>query len=404
MESLKELYKIGVGPSSSHTMGPQRAALKIKEAYPQADHFVVSLHGSLALTGKGHLTDQIIIDTLGKDKVEIHFVSTALPKHPNGMVFAIYQADKLLDQVTVYSVGGGALMYDDHNLQPSKQVYPHRNLSEVLDYCDKKGINLYDYVLEFEGDSFKDYLDEILDTMFKCVEAGLGASGVIPGRLQLKRVAKSIYQQAINTHRSGERDRLLISSYAYAVSEENACGHRIVTAPTCGASGVVPAVMYYCFKQLNIPRKEIIKALAVAGIFGNVIKTNATISGADGGCQAEIGSACAMAAAAYGWILELNNNLIQYAAEMGLEHNLGLTCDPVGGYVQIPCIERNGFGALRAIDATMYAKQLGYLRKNKVSFDAVVRVMKQTGKDLNSAYKETSLGGLAKEFGFNDGD
>lgn len=404
MESLKELYKIGVGPSSSHTMGPQRAALKIKEAYPQADHFVVSLHGSLALTGKGHLTDQIIIETLGKDKVEIHFVSTALPKHPNGMVFAIYQADKLLDQVTVYSVGGGALMYDDHNLQPSKQVYPHRNLSEVLDYCDKKGINLYDYVLEFEGDSFKDYLDEILDTMFKCVEAGLGASGVIPGRLQLKRVAKSIYQQAINTHRSGERDRLLISSYAYAVSEENACGHRIVTAPTCGASGVVPAVMYYCFKQLNIPRKEIIKALAIAGIFGNVIKTNATISGADGGCQAEIGSACAMAAAAYGWILELNNNLIQYAAEMGLEHNLGLTCDPVGGYVQIPCIERNGFGALRAIDATMYAKQLGYLRKNKVSFDAVVRVMKQTGKDLNSAYKETSLGGLAKEFGFNDGD
>lgn len=404
MESLKELYKIGVGPSSSHTMGPQRAALKIKEAYPQADHFVVSLHGSLALTGKGHLTDQIIIDTLGKDKVEIHFVSTALPKHPNGMVFAIYQADKLLDQVTVYSVGGGALMYDDHNLQPSKQVYPHRNLSEVLDYCDKKGINLYDYVLEFEGDSFKDYLDEILDTMFKCIEAGLGASGVIPGRLQLKRVAKSIYQQAINTHRSGERDRLLISSYAYAVSEENACGHRIVTAPTCGASGVVPAVMYYCFKQLNIPRKEIIKALAIAGIFGNVIKTNATISGADGGCQAEIGSACAMAAAAYGWILELNNNLIQYAAEMGLEHNLGLTCDPVGGYVQIPCIERNGFGALRAIDATMYAKQLGYLRKNKVSFDAVVRVMKQTGKDLNSAYKETSLGGLAKEFGFNDGD
>ena len=240
--------------------------------------------------------------------------------------------------------------------------------------------------------------------MFKCVESGLSTPGVIPGRLQLKRVAKSIYQQAINTRRSGERDRLLISSYAYAVSEENACGHQIVTAPTCGASGVVPAVMYYCYKQLNIPRKEIIKALAVAGIFGNVIKTNATISGADGGCQAEIGSACAMAAAAYGWTLELNNNLIQYAAEMGLEHNLGLTCDPVGGYVQIPCIERNGFGALRAIDAAMYAKQLGYLRKNKVSFDAVVRVMKQTGKDLNSAYKETSLGGLAKEFGFEDGN
>ena len=295
-------------------------------------------------------------------------------------------------------------MYENSELQPPKQIYPHHNLNEILDYCDKKGINLYDYTLKFENNDFKAYLYEILNAMFKCVESGLSTTGIIPGRLQLKRVAKSIYQQAINTRRSGERDRLLISSYAYAVSEENACGHQIVTAPTCGASGVLPAVMYYCYKQLNIPRKELIKALAVAGIFGNVIKTNATISGADGGCQAEIGSACAMAAAAYGWTLELNNNLIQYAAEMGLEHNLGLTCDPVGGYVQIPCIERNGFGALRAIDAAMYAKQLGYLRTNKVSFDAVVRVMKQTGKDLNSAYKETSLGGLAKEFGFEDGN
>ena len=360
------------------------------------------MHGSLALTGKGHLTDYIIEETLGKENVEVHFVSEALPKHPNGMVFEIYQKDKLLDKVTVYSVGGGALMYENSELQPPKQIYPHRNLNEILDYCDKKGINLYDYTLKFESNDFKAYLYEILNAMFKCVESGLSTTGIIPGKLQLKRVAKSIYQQAINTHRSGERDRLLISSYAYAVSEENACGHQIVTAPTCGSSGVVPAVMYYCYKQLNIPRKELIKALAVAGIFGNVIKTNATISGADGGCQAEIGSACAMAAAAYGWTLELNNNLIQYAAEMGLEHNLGLTCDPVGGYVQIPCIERNGFGALRAIDAAMYAKQLGYLRTNKVSFDAVVRVMKQTGKDLNSAYKETSLGGLAKEFGFED--
>lgn len=356
----------------------------------------------MALTGKGHLTDKIIEEVLGKENVEIHFVSEELPKHPNGMIFKVYQDDKLLDSITVYSIGGGALLYDDDNLQPPKQIYPHKNLNEILEYCDKKGINLYDYVLEFEGDDFKAYLYEIVDAMFASVEAGLFATGVIPGKLKLKRVAKSIYQQAINTHRSGDRDRLLVSSYAYAVSEENASGHRIVTAPTCGASGVLPAVMYYCYKQLNISKKEIIKALAVAGVFGNVIKANATISGADGGCQAEIGSACSMAAAGYGWILELNNNLIQYAAEMGLEHNLGLTCDPVGGYVQIPCIERNGFGALRAMDAAMYAKQLGYLRKNKVSFDAVVRVMKQTGKDLNSAYKETSLGGLAKEFGFED--
>lgn len=404
MESLRELYKIGVGPSSSHTMGPQRAAMKIKETYPEATYYEVYLHGSLALTGKGHLTDYIIEEVLGKENVKIHFVSEALPKHPNGMIFEVYQDKQLKDKITVYSVGGGALMFDNNDLQPSKQVYPHNNLTEILEYCDHRGINLYHYTLEYEDENFKAYLFEVLDAMFSCVESGLSTTGIIPGRLGLKRVAKAMFQQAINTRRSGERDRLLVSSYAYAVSEENASGHQIVTAPTCGASGVLPAVLYYCYKQLEIPRKELIKALAVAGIFGNVIKTNATISGADGGCQAEIGSACAMAAAAYGWILELNNNLIQYAGEMGLEHNLGLTCDPVGGYVQIPCIERNGFGALRAMDAAMYAKQLGYLRKNKVSFDAVVRVMKETGKDLNSAYKETSLGGLAKEFGYEDED
>jgi L-serine dehydratase len=263
---------------------------------------------------------------------------------------------------------------------------------------------LYDYVAQYEEDDIETYLYAVLETMLTCVESGLSAHGVIPGRLQLKRVAKSMYQHALNTHRESERERLLISSYAYAVSEENACGHCVVTAPTCGASGVLPAIIYYCYKQLHIPKKELLKALAVAGLFGNVIKYNATISGADGGCQAEIGSACSMAASAYAWLLELQNSLIDYAAEMGLEHNLGLTCDPIGGYVQIPCIERNGFGALRAMDAVIYAKQLGYLRSNKVSFDAVVRVMKETGKDLNSAYKETALGGLAKEFGYLDGD
>lgn len=401
MESLRELYKIGVGPSSSHTMGPQRAALKIKETYPQATHYEVYLYGSLALTGKGHLTDYIIEQTLKEDKVKIHFVSEALPKHPNGMLFIVYQDNQEIDRITVYSIGGGALMYDDAKIESPKQVYPHNTLNEVLDYCDEKGINLYHYALTFEDEDFKAYLFTVLDAMFDCVEAGLSTTGIIPGRLKLTRVAKSMYQQAINTRHSGQRDRLLVSSYAYAVSEENACGHQIVTAPTCGASGVLPAVLYYCYKQLGLPKKEIIKALAVAGIFGNVIKTNATISGADGGCQAEIGSACAMAAAAYGWILELNNSLIQYAGEMGLEHNLGLTCDPIGGYVQIPCIERNGYGSLRALDAAMLAKQLGYLRKNKVSFDTIVKVMKETGKDLSSDYKETSLGGLAKEFGLS---
>lgn len=404
MESLEELFKVGVGPSSSHTLGPRRAALKIQEMYPQATHYEVFLHGSLALTGKGHLTDYIIEEVLGKENVTIHFKVDALEKHPNGMIFKVYQEDACLDSITVYSVGGGSIVFDgDKQVQPI-DVYPHTTMHEIMEYIEQNGISLYDYVLEFEEEGFEKYLYHMLEVMFQSVEAGLSREGIIPGRLQLKRVAKSMFQHAINTRRESERERLLISSYAYAVSEENACGHTMVTAPTCGASGVLPAVLYFSYKQLQLTKAELIKALAVAGIFGNVIKKNATVSGADGGCQAEIGSACSMAAAAYGWILELNNSLIEYAAEMGLEHNLGLTCDPVGGYVQIPCIERNGFGALRAIDAAMYAKQLGYLRKNKVSFDAVVRVMKETGKDLNNAYKETSLGGLAKEFGLKDGD
>lgn len=405
MESLRELFKVGVGPSSSHTMGPQRIAKKVMEMYPEAHRFHVDLHGSLALTGKGHLTDYIIEKTFAPIPVTFSFKSDALPFHPNGMIVHVFdELDQEIKAIEVYSIGGGSILFKGDMEETPVEVYPQNTMDEILKYVDEKGISLYDYVLECEGEDFDHYLSDILEAMFFSVENGLKKEGIIHGKLKLKRVAKSMYQQAINTRRSGERDRLLVSSYAYAVSEENASGHRIVTAPTCGASGVLPAVLYYCYKQLEIPRKEIIKALAVAGIFGNVIKTNATISGADGGCQAEIGSACAMAAAAYGWILELNNNLIQYAGEMGLEHNLGLTCDPVGGYVQIPCIERNGFGALRAMDAAMYAKQLGYLRKNKVSFDAVVRVMKETGKDLNSAYKETSLGGLAKEFGFENED
>lgn len=403
MNSIRELFKIGFGPSSSHTMGPQIASSKMKQLYPQADRFEVELYGSLSLTGKGHLTDYIIKKTLGEN-TKIHFKSDSLPYHPNGMKFYVYQDDQLIDTVTAFSVGGGAVEFEGNAMAKPQQVYPHKNLKEIIRYIEDNGISFYDYALNFEDDNFKAYLFDILDAMFSSVQNGLRHEGVIPGKLQLKRVAKAMYQQAINTRRESERERLLISSYAYAVAEENACGNQIVTAPTCGASGVLPAVLFYCYKQLDIPRKELIKALAVAGVFGNVIKTNATISGADGGCQAEVGSACAMAAAAYGWILELNNSLIEYAAEMGLEHNLGLTCDPVGGYVQIPCIERNGFGALRAIDAAMYAKQLGYLRKNKVSFDSIVKVMKETGKDLNSAYKETSLGGLAKEFGLKDGD
>lgn len=399
MESLRELFKIGKGPSSSHTMGPERAANIIKKRFGENAEYVVDLYGSLSMTGKGHLTDYIIHETLGEN-CQVNFCEKTLPFHPNGMVFHIYQDGELKDDITAYSVGGGSIVWegeDDFSMS-RKNVYREKNLKEILETLDRNAYSFYDYVMEHENALFVDYLYEILDTMFDSVERGLKREGTIPGKLQLPRVAKQMYTQAINLPAGSERETLILSSYAYAVAEENASGQTIVTAPTCGSSGVLPAILYYCYKQLNVEKPRLIKALAVAGVFGNVIKNNASISGADAGCQAEIGSACAMGAALYAWILGLNNSLIEYAAEMGLEHNLGLTCDPVGGYVQIPCIERNGYAALRAIDCAIYAKTLGYVRKNKVSFDAVVNVMKNTGHDLNKAYKETSLGGLALEF------
>lgn len=402
MESLRELYKIGVGPSSSHTMGPQKAAQYVLKKYPQALRFHVDLHGSLALTGKGHLTDDIMEKTFSPIPVTFSFKAEELEYHPNGMLVHVFDEDNQeIDVLEIYSIGGGSITFKGENQNQVIDVYKEKTMKEILEYVEKQGISLYEYVLENEDDDFEEYLYKILNAMFSSIEKGLKKEGKIQGKLKLKRVAKSMFQHAQNTRREADRERLFISSYAYAVSEENADGGEIVTAPTCGASGIVPAILYYAYKQLHIEKKDLIKALAVGGLFGNVIKTNATISGADGGCQAEVGSACAMAAAMMAWIYELNNSLIEYAAEMGLEHNLGLTCDPVGGYVQIPCIERNGYGSLRALDAAMLAKQLGYMRKNKVSFDTIVKVMKETGKDLSSAYKETSLGGLAKEFGLS---
>lgn len=399
MESLRELFKIGKGPSSSHTMGPERAARIIKSRYGKNAEYVVNLYGSLSMTGKGHLTDYIIRETLG-EKCKVNFCRETLPLHPNGMIFEVYEGGELKDTLTAYSVGGGSIVWEneDDSGNQINNTYQESNLKDILQTLDRNAYSFYDYVMEHEGENFTEYLYTILDTMFDCVKRGLEKEETIPGKLQLPRVAKQMYTQAINLPAGSERETLILSSYAYAVAEENASGQTIVTAPTCGSSGVLPAILYYCYKQLNVKKPRLIKALAVAGVFGNVIKNNASISGADAGCQAEIGSACAMGAALYAWILGLNNNLIEYAAEMGLEHNLGLTCDPVGGYVQIPCIERNGYAALRAIDCAIYAKNLGYVRKNKVSFDAVVNVMKNTGHDLNKAYKETSLGGLALEF------
>lgn len=402
METLKTLYKIGVGPSSSHTYGPKVAAAKIKELYPTSTKIVVTLYGSLALTGIGHLTDYIICKTLDPIECEFIYEPIALDYHPNGMKFDVYQDDCLIDSIVGYSIGGGKVEMDGISQETIDHVYPHQNMSEIIAYIEEKGISFYDYILEFEDDDIEEYLYKVLDAMFYSVKQGLCKEGIIPGRLKLQRVAKSMHSQALKSKIESEKERLFISSYAYAVSEENASGQVIVTAPTCGASGVLPAVLYYAYKHMNISKANLVQALGVGGLFGNVIKHNATISGADGGCQAEIGSACSMAAASFAWLLQLDHSLIEYAAEMGMEHNLGLTCDPVGGYVQIPCIERNGFGALRSVDAALYAKQLGLLRKNKISFDSVVQVMHETGKDLKVAYKETALGGLASHYHFDD--
>ena len=378
-------------------MGPERAANIIKKRFGENDEYVVDLYGSLSMTGKGHLTDYIIHETLGEN-CQVNFCEETLPFHPNGMVFHIYQDGELKDDITAYSVGGGSIVWegeDDFSMS-RKNVYREKNLKEILETLDRNAYSFYDYVMEHENALFVDYLYEILDTMFDSVERGLKREGTIPGKLQLPRVAKQMYTQAINLPAGSERETLILSSYAYAVAEENASGQTIVTAPTCGSSGVLPAILYYCYKQLNVEKPRLIKALAVAGVFGNVIKNNASISGADAGCQAEIGSACAMGAALYAWILGLNNSLIEYAAEMGLEHNLGLTCDPVGGYVQIPCIERNAVAAMRAINALSLANFLS--ETSKISFDTVVHTMYETGRDLNRVYRETSEGGLAKNY------
>lgn len=400
MESIKELFKIGVGPSSSHTMGPQRICESIqKEVGEQATRYEVTLYGSLALTGKGHLTDYIIEKTLAPCPVSISWQIKALPAHPNGMMIVAYDKDDHeLKRSVAYSIGGGSIVFENESFAKPRQYYPHQSIEAIENYLDDVGMDVYTYILQNEDDDFEDYLREVLKVMEESVERGLTTRGYLPGKLHLKRVAADLYEEA----KKAKNERLLLTSFAYAVSEGNASGEKIVTAPTCGASGVLPALIYYCHRVQKMPESKILRALGIAGLFGNLIKTNATISGAEGGCQAEVGSAISMTAAAYASLLGLKLHQIEYAAEMGLEHQLGLTCDPVGGYVQIPCIERNGFGVLRAMDAAIYARELGKLRENRVSFDSVVRVMKNTGHDLNPAYRETSLGGLAKELVIDD--
>lgn len=395
MDSLRELFKIGNGPSSSHTMGPERAAKQFKTKNPNAVAFKVELYGSLAATGKGHLTDWIIIETLKPQPTEIIWKPEVIYEyHTNGMkFFALDSEGNVTSEWLVFSVGGGTIMEEGEARQGGFEVYSLRSMEEIMQWCENNKKEIWEYVDEMEGSSIWEYLQEIWQAMEKCVHSGLSKTGVLPGSIRYPRKAKSFLRK---TRKENPQDafRGKIFAYTLAVSEENAGGGRVVTAPTCGAAGVVPGLLYALKEEYDIPQDEVLKGLAIAGLIGNLIKENATISGAEGGCQAEVGSACAMAAGMAAFLLGGSIQQIEYAAEMSLEHHLGLTCDPVGGYVQVPCIERNAAAAVRALDAVSYSLYTD--GKHLITFDQVVDTMKKTGTDLKHEYKETSLGGLAK--------
>ena len=398
MESLKELYRIGTGPSSSHTMGPERAAKRFKEKNLHADHFVVTLYGSLAKTGPGHLTDEILVKSFAPRPVEIHFDFTDTPlSHPNTMELVALKDGSVIDTQRIISVGGGKIQTEGESAPDApSDIYPLSTFADIKAYCTENRIRLWQYVEQCEGDSIWFYLGEVWKTMKNAIIRGLDTEGTLKGGLDVQRKAKMLYRQKHIDESAETRESRSVCSYAFAVSEENAAGGVIVTAPTCGACGVLPAVLLYMQERRGFSDTEILHALAAGGIVGNLIKTNASISGAECGCQAEIGSACSMAAAALAELHGMDLDQIEYAAEVAMEHHLGLTCDPVRGLVQIPCIERNAVAAMRAINALNLANFLTYTRK--ISFDIVVNTMYETGRDLFSKYRETGEGGLAKYY------
>lgn len=403
MKSIRELYRIGIGPSSSHTMGPRLATEAYLKKHNDAHAFRVTLYGSLAATGKGHLTDYAIEQVLGKERTEIVWrPDIILPFHPNGMKFEVRtDDDKYVDAWTVFSVGGGALVEEGKNGSDTPDIYELDHLSDIQKWCESRGMSYWEYVETCEGSDIWDYLETVWKTMSAAVERGIEHEGVLPGELKLRRKAPDYYIRAMG-YGSNLQSRGLVFSYALAVSEENASGGTIVTAPTCGSCGVLPAVLYHIQKTRKFPLRRVLHALATAGVIGNIAKSRASISGAEAGCQAEVGVACAMAAAAANYIFGGSLATIEYAAEMGLEHHLGMTCDPICGLVQIPCIERNAHAAARALDANMYSTFADGV--HSIPYDKTVEVMKQTGHDLPSLYRETSEGGLAKEFKKSNGN
>ncbi len=399
MESIKGIYRIGNGPSSSHTMAPRKAALEFLERNPGATRYEVTLFGSLAATGKGHFTDKAILDVLEPEAPTlIHWKPDIfLPFHPNGMQFDSYYRDagKPRESWRIYSIGGGSLANEETAAEPPAAIYRMSTIAEIQAWCEKTGCSYWEYVEQCEGPEIWDYLDRVWAVMQEGIRRGLETEGVLPGGLGVRRKAGDYYIRS-QGYSEAMRSRGLVYAYALATSEENAAGGEIVTAPTCGSSGVMPAVLFHLQQTRDFIKPRMLRALATAGLFGNVVKHNASVSGAEVGCQGEVGVACAMAAAASCQLFGGTPAQIEYAAEMGLEHHLGLTCDPICGLVQIPCIERNAYAAARALDSNIYATYSD--GKHRVSFDQVVEVMRQTGHDLPNLYKETAEGGLAKDY------
>ena len=395
MKSLRELYRIGRGPSSSHTMGPFRAAEQFRAEQPDADAFRVILYGSLAKTGRGHLTDRAVQEGLAPVPAEVVFdTETAGLLHPNTMDFIALRGGQEIGRSRVLSVGGGAVTVIGRPESDTPEVYPLRSYAEIADYCKRRRIRLWEYVEECEGPEIWDYLFEVWSVMKNAISDGLSVTGKLPGALGVERKAQFLFEQRHIDESQTTRQNRIVCAFAFAVAEQNASLGTIVTAPTCGSSGVVPAALRYMQNQRGFSDRDILHALAAGGIVGNLIKTNASISGAECGCQAEIGSACSMCAAALAELHEMGIDQIEYAAEVAMEHHLGLTCDPIGGLVQIPCIERNAVAAMRAINALSLANFLTSTRK--ISFDMVVQTMYQTGIDMPHIYRETAEGGLAK--------
>ncbi|HIR64315.1 MAG TPA: L-serine ammonia-lyase, iron-sulfur-dependent, subunit alpha [Candidatus Faecousia faecigallinarum] len=397
MKSIRDIYKIGKGPSSSHTMGPERAAKLFLSEHPEADRIQVILYGSLSKTGVGHGTDRVLREVLSPVKNEIVF-SQEDPQdlgHPNTMDFFAYQGETQTGHIRVESVGGGDIVVLGRPKDPGEEIYPENSFAEIADFCKWRYIStLSEYVEMNEGPEIWDFLGQVWQTMKDCIATGLSATGVLPGGLNVRRKAKHLYEQQLPTEVAQVRECRIICAYAYAVSEQNADNGTIVTAPTCGAAGVLPAVLRYVQETRHCTDEQVIHALATAGIIGNLAKRNASISGAECGCQAEVGVACSMAAGALAELYGLNLDQVEYAAEIALEHHLGLTCDPICGLVQIPCIERNAVAAMRAMNACNLSYFLCGTRN--ISYDMVCKAMYETGINLSHQYRETSEGGLAR--------